>query len=203
MYQETFVGQILYGRFSLQPNHYALDARSLLGAVDNTSSMQLINYKIEKKKKCRRKSMVQYTHYFQILLQFPSFSQEPNTVHSTHPNCIKIKFNKYLKQSEGAKISMTNLHHIGLDRSKPMGRQQVSPGPRMIPDTCYTRWKPGRVLKEIRNLVERAFRKIRALMKDTLYKEMFCSSRLGLLKRFPIRKRLLHQGGEANLLLLL
>ena len=73
----------------------------------------------------------------------------------------------------------------------------------MIPDTCYTRWKPGRVSKEIRNLVQRAFRNIRALMKDPLYKEMSYPSRLGLLKRIPIRKRLLHQEGEANLLLLL
>ena len=93
---------------------------------------------------------------------------------------------------------MTNLHHIGPDGSKPMGRQQVSPGPRMILDTCYTRWKLGRVSKENRNLVQRAFWKIRALMKDPLYKEMSCPSRLGLLKRIPIRKRLLHQGGEAT-----
>ena len=100
--------------------------------------------------------------------------------------------------TEGAKISMMNLHHIGPDGSKPMGRQQVSPGPRVIPDTCYAR----RVSKEIRNLVQKAFRKIRALMENPLYKEMSCLSRLGLLKRIPIRKRLLHQGGEANLLLL-
>ena len=37
---------------------------------------------------------------------------------------------------------------------------------------------------------------------DLLYKEMSCPSRLGLFKRIPIRKRLLYQGRDANLLLL-
>ena len=37
---------------------------------------------------------------------------------------------------------------------------------------------------------------------DLLYKEKSCPSRLGLFKRIPIRKRLLRQGRDANLLLL-
>ena len=37
---------------------------------------------------------------------------------------------------------------------------------------------------------------------DLLYKEMSCPSRLGLFKRIPIKKRLLHQGRDVNLLLL-
>ena len=37
---------------------------------------------------------------------------------------------------------------------------------------------------------------------DLLDKEMSCPSRLGLFKRIPIRKILLHQEGEVNLLLL-
>ena len=37
---------------------------------------------------------------------------------------------------------------------------------------------------------------------DLLYKEMSWPSRLGLFKRIPIRKRLLHQGRDVNLLLL-
>ena len=37
---------------------------------------------------------------------------------------------------------------------------------------------------------------------DLLYKGMSCPSRLGLFKRIPIRKRLLHQGREVNPLLL-
>ena len=99
---------------------------------------------------------------------------------------------------EGAKFSIMDFHHIRPDGSKPMGLQQLSPGPRVIPDTCYAR----RVSKEIRNLVQRAFRKIRALMENPLYKEMSCPSRLGLLKRIPVKKKLLHQGIEANHLLL-
>ena len=38
--------------------------------------------------------------------------------------------------------------------------------------------------------------------KDLLYKGMTCPSRLGLIKRIPIRKRLLLQGREVNPLLL-
>ena len=109
----------------------------------------------------------------------------------------KPKPNNIVIGSEGAKFSKMDFHHIGLDGSKPMGRQQLSLGPRVIPDSCCTR----RVSKEIRNLAQRAFRKIRALMENPLYKEMSCPSRLGLLKRIPIRKRLLHQGEEVNLLL--
>ena len=37
---------------------------------------------------------------------------------------------------------------------------------------------------------------------DLLYKEMTCPSRLGPFKEIPIRKRLLHQGRDVNLLLL-
>jgi len=37
---------------------------------------------------------------------------------------------------------------------------------------------------------------------DLLYKKMSCPSHLGLFKRIPIRKRLLRQGRDANLLLL-
>ena len=40
------------------------------------------------------------------------------------------------------------------------------------------------------------------ISKDLLYKEMSCPSRLRLFKRIPIRKRLLHQEGEVNILLL-
>ena len=36
---------------------------------------------------------------------------------------------------------------------------------------------------------------------DLLYKEISCPSHLGLLKKIPIRKRLLHQGRDVNLLL--
>ena len=38
--------------------------------------------------------------------------------------------------------------------------------------------------------------------KDLLYKEMSCPSSLGLFKRIPIKKRLIYQGRETNLLLL-
>ena len=37
---------------------------------------------------------------------------------------------------------------------------------------------------------------------DLLYKKIFCPSRLGLFKMIPIRKKLLHQGRDVNLLLL-
>ena len=37
---------------------------------------------------------------------------------------------------------------------------------------------------------------------DLLYKRMSCPSRLGLIKRISIRKRLLHQGRDVNPLLL-
>ena len=54
------------------------------------------------------------------------------------------------------------------------------------------RWNPSvkRILEDMR------------VNKDLLYKERSCPSRLGPYKRIPIRKILLRQGREANLLLL-
>ena len=54
------------------------------------------------------------------------------------------------------------------------------------------KWNPStkRILKDMR------------INEDLLYKEMSCSSHLDLFKRIPIRKRLLHQGRDANFLLI-
>ena len=98
----------------------------------------------------------------------------------------KPKPNNIVIGSEGAKFSMMDFHLFGPDRSKPMGRQQSSLGPGAIPDSCGT----CRVSKEVRNLAQRVFRKIHTLIENPLYKEMSCPSRLGLLKRIPIRKKL-------------
>ena len=102
---------------------------------------------------------------------------------------MSTKFSKFIYFSmiyiEGAEFSMMGFHHIGPDGSKPMDRQQLSPGPRVILGSCCAR----RVSKEIRNLAQRAFQKIRASTENPLYKEMFCPSRLGLLERNSYKEK--------------
>ena len=61
----------------------------------------------------------------------------------------------------------------------------------LVTNESHGKWNPStkRILEDMR------------INEDLLYKGMICPSRLGLIKRIPIRKRLLLQGREVNPLL--